>query len=333
MKIKKYAAFFLLVLFTLMISFPGKCLAAENKTGSIQITELATSTQKPVPGIRLTIYRVAEGIRAENSAHLTPDFADSGLQLTADILSDSDVASDLVSQYIQVKKLSGLEEKTTDASGIVEFTDLSCGIYLIVQSNTEEDFEKLGYTAEASPYFVEIPMPDSDHGGAYLYNVSCKPKCDVHENKKETVDISVYKEWKDNSNKAGKRPESIKVSLYYVDPAKNKRIDVDTQTLSAENNWSYIWKELDAKIDWKVREIDVPENYKMTKKMEGTVCTIINTYTPPTTPPGTPPSTPPGTSSKTSPKTGDEAPILQYLILLLAAGTAAGILLRNKRKE
>ncbi len=321
-KIKKYAAFLLLAILVLTTAFPMKSLASEDRKGSILITELATSTHKPVPGVRLTLYQVATGIRAENSAVLTGDFADSGLELSADALMDSDIASGL-EKYVQEHKLTGLIEKTTDANGVANFTDLACGIYLIVQSNREEDFDKLGYTAKASPYFVEIPMADSENGGAYLYNVSCKPKCDVTPHTDEPVAVSVYKEWKDNSDKAGKRPKSIQVALY------NGESKEDTQILSAENNWSHTWSGLDASGDWKVKEVKVPAGYNSKVTKEGWSFTIVNTYNPPNTPPDTPNNPP----SKKTPKTGDDAMTMRYMALLFSAVIALGVLLRGRRNK
>ena len=50
---------------------------------------------------------------------------------------------------------------------------------------------------------------------------------------------TVKKVWKDDSDKAGKRPASIKVQLYAGTEKYGNEI-----ALSAKNNWQYTWKNL-----------------------------------------------------------------------------------------
>ena len=74
--------------------------------------------------------------------------------------------------------------------------------------------------------------------------------------------ITVTKAWTDNDNQDGIRPENIKVQLYAGETAQGEEV-----TLSADNNWTYTWSELDAKKDgqdivYTVRETEVPAGYE-----------------------------------------------------------------------
>ena len=68
-----------------------------------------------------------------------------------------------------------------------------------------------------------------------------------------------------------KRPDSILVQLL-----ENGEI-VDTVVLSQENNWEYIWNNLDGGSRWQVTEAEVPDGYTVAITQEGTVFIMTNT--------------------------------------------------------
>ena len=71
--------------------------------------------------------------------------------------------------------------------------------------------------------------------------------------------ITVTKAWADNDNQDGIRPENIKVQLYAGETAQGEEV-----TLSADNNWTYTWSELDAKKDGQDIVYTVKENGEVT---------------------------------------------------------------------
>lgn len=87
----------------------------------------------------------------------------------------------------------------------------------------------------------------------------------------DPVDLTVKKVWSDQNDKRGIRPSSVTVTLYNGNKA------VDKVTLSAENNWTYTWEELDGDGDWSVLETGIPNAYTPSYRTKGDVVTITNT--------------------------------------------------------
>lgn len=93
--------------------------------------------------------------------------------------------------------------------------------------------------------------------------------------------VTVTKKWVDAENQDGLRPKSIKVQLYANDQKSGKEVE-----LSADNDWTYTFSDLDEKkagqaVQYTVKEIEVPKGY--TQKVEATnpgQVVISNTHTP-----------------------------------------------------
>ena len=84
----------------------------------------------------------------------------------------------------------------------------------------------------------------------------------------EKTNIKVNKVWDDNNNKDGKRPDSITVKLL----ADGKQVDGKVLQLSAKNNWSGEFVDLDVykdgkTIDYTIEEVEVGNGY--TSKITG----------------------------------------------------------------
>ncbi len=94
-----------------------------------------------------------------------------------------------------------------------------------------------------------------------------------------TTEISGTKTWKDNNNQDGIRPDSITVELL-----ANGESTGNTQTVSVDTNWEYIFKDVPKyangqEVIYTVREVNIPEGY--TSAANG--MDITNMHTPETT--------------------------------------------------
>ncbi|MDO4621076.1 MAG: Cna B-type domain-containing protein [Lachnospiraceae bacterium] len=302
--------------------FSVTALAAES--GVIQITQTDTQTKEPVGGIKLTIYQVAEASGDTVSGFsITSDFASLGLDL--DSLGEPEAAEAAVAQLdslIEAKQLQGIKTLTTGSDGKAVFDGLADGIYLVKQTNTEADFEELGYTYETESYLVSLPR--TGENGTQTRTAICQPKGTLVP--EELTELTVYKVWKDNNNKYGKRPESINVGLYLDDELQEE------VQLSAVNNWRHAWTELDPDGTWTVKELNVPEGYTSEITNEGTAVTITNTYKVPKTP-KTPGNSRTGRSSGGSPKTGDNTPLSLWIGLAAVSAGVIWLLIRRKKNS
>lgn len=89
-----------------------------------------------------------------------------------------------------------------------------------------------------------------------------------------TKNVTVRKVWEDQDST--KRPAVVNVQLY------KDLVPYGTVTLSEDNNWQFTWTDLDASAEWTLDEIDVPEGYERSIRMETsddqavTTCTITN---------------------------------------------------------
>ena len=99
------------------------------------------------------------------------------------------------------------------------------------------------------------------------------------------VSVEVTKEWDDNNDQDGVRPDKILVQLYADGVASGSAVE-----LNVSNGWHYIWNNLDEMKDgeaivYTVDETAVPEGYTKTEIKAGTngySFTIVNKHTPET---------------------------------------------------
>ena len=93
--------------------------------------------------------------------------------------------------------------------------------------------------------------------------------------------VTVTKKWTDAENQDGLRPKSIKVQLYANDQKSGKEVE-----LSADNDWTYTFSDLDEKkagqaIQYTVKEIEVPKGYTQTVEATNPGQVVIsNKHTP-----------------------------------------------------
>ncbi len=88
----------------------------------------------------------------------------------------------------------------------------------------------------------------------------------------EYKDITVHKVWVDDGVN---RPESVNVNLIVDDMV------IATATLSEENDWTYVWKNLvlAEELQWTVEENPVPGKYIVTYDYDADTATVTNTLT------------------------------------------------------
>lgn len=252
----------LLLTMVLLLSVSVNAFAAEttidrDRKGSISITPKdAGDGHTVIMGTSFTLYKAAEVTNDGTSLRytLTKEFEESGADLS-DFTAD-DLAKALA-DFAGQEGLSG-NTKKADENGTVTFTDLSLGLYLLVQSASVDGT----YAAEA--FLVSVPMTGTD-GEAWLYDVDASPKAETY----ECIDVTVKKVWNDGSDTSS-RPSSITVQLY------DGSVLVDTVTLNSDNGWTHTWTALKKSDGYSVAEEQV-SGYAAAYSQSGGTFTITNT--------------------------------------------------------
>ena len=250
--------------------------------------------------LEVRIYRVAEAFE-DGTFELISPFSAYPVNIHG-ISSQTEwktVASTL-SAYVAADGVQPSNTQKTDHSGSVAFTGLKTGLYLV--SGAVAEHESGTYVFDS--FMVYLPTPQED--GGFDYQVEAKPKCSRYT---PATEYKVVKLWKD-SGYANDRPASVTVDLL------KDGVWQETQTLNAENNWTYTWQAPDGKGVWTVVEKDVPGDYTVAIQLHETTFVITNTHTFP----------------GNTPETGDTAAPWLYMITMCLSGLMLLILgMRGKR--
>lgn len=308
---KKFVWSVMILLFCVTTMLCPVQAASQEMSGIIYIKQEDTESGKPVEGVRLALYQIAE-MGNNKDYELTDVFSKIDLKV-GDLFDNKKYEENinLLKAYIEEKKLPGNLTACSDAEGRIKFCGLSDGIYFITQISTQEDFENLGFTYTTEDYFVEMPKRNND--GTNTREIWCKPKGEISYPEKN-MSLSVYKIWKDNNDKYEKRPEKITVGLY-ADGEKYSEI-----VLNMENNWTYKWENLNSKINWSVKELNIPNDYKSEIIKEDNEYRIVNTYQP-------------VESVSKSVKTGDNMKILFWMMCLGISSSVFLIVDKGLKKD
>lgn len=162
---------YVLTVAVMLVCLMSMTVCAQNvpdisRKGSVKIT--MNLNGEAVSGGSVTLYRVGDVQEDDGnfSFEIAGDFAGCGKELT-DIQSSS-LAKEFT-EYASANNISGIK-KAVDADGTVSFTDVSVGLYLLVQE------EGCDGCRPAEPFFVSVPM---ETDGSYLYEVDASPKLEL----------------------------------------------------------------------------------------------------------------------------------------------------------
>lgn len=248
----------LAALLTAAMLLAGQCAAAFaataespvidfGKTGTL--TVLPEYNGKFVEGCTFSVYKVAEIDRTSSAMKYVFNgaFEKAGVDLNAVSSTASAMlnAAKTLAKYADNEKLNAVKL----AEDQTKLENLTLGVYLVVQTSAP------GKYIAAVPFLVYVPVTN-DAGTGWLYDITAQPKLGYNDSGIVTggLTASVTKTWEDDGNE-DQRPESVTVTLLRDDKAFGEPV-----TLSAENDWSYSWKDLDPDSVWNISE-DIPNGY------------------------------------------------------------------------
>lgn len=273
MKIKHpVLAIFTVVCGTLLAAtaFAAESVDISRKT-SLTVNYLYNDSS-PISNAEFSLYQIGTVDETEELI-LDTRFADYGIQLDLTDADDWATMAETVYGKLLVDEIAPAARGKTNLKGELVLSKLTAGLYLLAGAPITNE----GYIYTAKPFFLTLPSVNSDN--AWEYNVTVNPSVSRQTAPpEEVVSRRVMMVWQNDEGLS--RPKQITVRLLC------NGMVYDAQTLSADNNWSYEWDNLDASCEWSLVEENVPSNYTVDVKLEDTTFIVMNSYTPPNEQPG-----------------------------------------------
>lgn len=228
-----------------------------NQNGSITVDYVLVNAE-------FSLYYVA---KMNENITFTPvdEFASYSVQYDHLDTEGYQLLADTLESYVKRDGVTPKCKARTNTKGRIVWKNLKPGMYLVLGSAKVEN--DITYIPSAS--LISIPS-ESSGGDDRNYMPTLTPKYEEY-HAGESIDRKVIKVWKDVHS--DDRPENIQIQLL-----KNDEV-YEVVTLSEDNNWQYVWKNLSAEYDWTVVEKNVPKGYTVTTSRENQTCVVTNTKT------------------------------------------------------
>lgn len=217
-----------------------------------------TVTENPIEG-----YTLSSTVKHDNTITLTNSYTP---EVTSKTVTkewkDNNNQDGIRPEYIEVQ-LYANDNKTGSP---VQLNESNQWTYTFANLDKNQAGKEIKYTVE------EVNVPNG-------YTVSYKDDTFtiINTHYADTMDIPVQKVWLDENNLEGFRPNSITVELH----EKGSQTVVDTITLDARRNWKGTFHDVAVnkngqKIEYEVKEVNVPETYKVSYSKDGNTFVITN---------------------------------------------------------
>ncbi|EFD04434.1 LPXTG-motif cell wall anchor domain protein [Peptostreptococcus anaerobius 653-L] len=266
----------LLCLFVLLfgIAFNFQNVYASNNINSPEQIDFTISYTDGSDGIKdaeFSIYKIGN-IDKNNNISLSEDFSKYPINYDKVKKSQWNEYANTLKGYVKKDKVKAFCKGKTDDKGLLN-VKVNKGLYLIVG----EDLFTGSYKYMSNPFVVLLPEKDTETG-IYLDKSRAYPKLTKETRTKKTIDLDVLKVWDDDGYE-NKRPGFIEVEL--LGNGKSK----ESVRLNKDNNWTYVWKNLDSSVSWTVVEKNVNrKRYEVKVKNYDNSFVITNIYLPATLP-------------------------------------------------
>ena len=167
----------LLFLLALPLSAAAHAVPDESRNGHCSITVSMTYKEKAVRGGKLALYKVGDVAENDGNYSFVPV-----KEIQADIPEFGDIESpDLAGKLCKLEsKLTPVTDlpKKVGEDGNATFSNLTFGLYLVVQKTAASGYGK------TKPFLVSLPYL---YEGEYQYDVASQPKTDLEREVKPTA--------------------------------------------------------------------------------------------------------------------------------------------------
>lgn len=269
MPLKKCRRFgvFLCVIGVILWIATGMNLTASAKKVDGSLTLICRKDDVILEGMKWRLYRV--GSRQGGDFVLEGDFADYPVSLKNFSAEGMSLAASTLENFAVLDNLKFRASGKTDKNGLLKFPNLEAGLYMVCGKTLN-----IGDTFYVpSAILLEIRKDDE---GQFELDLMAYPKLTYRVLSSSGSRYTVKKIWENDENQAENREESITVQVY-----RDEEL-YDTVVLDDSNEWTHTWSG-DNSVEWRVKEVEVPENYNVIYRANETQFAIVNTYEPPVT--------------------------------------------------
>jgi hypothetical protein len=224
----------------------------------------------PLEDVDFSIYKVGE-LTDPETIELEPEYEDACVYLEMDDMDSWAADASTLDAYLLLRDYEGAHivpeaSGVTDEDGEIHFDDLEPGVYLITGSVCTVD--KTIYTPSASLLLIG---EESDETNEITTEVYVKNGSRPEVDESQTISLSAVKVWRDRENEEGVRPTSVSLVIF------KDGVEYDQVELTEEGNWRYTWEGLSPNADWKLMEVNVPEEHTVTVEFDGSIFAVTNT--------------------------------------------------------
>lgn len=262
MKFSRYLKAFLCTAGAVLWLMTGILFSASADTVKGSLTLICRTDDVILTGLHWDLYRV--GSRIGPDFVLDGDFSDYQVDLTDFSAEGMSNAAKTLENYADVDGISPLSSGETGADGLMKFENLVPGLYLLTGTNL-----KIGTTT----YVPSTLLLEIDNSGQSV-DLNAYPKIIYRIDSSEVVFYTVKKIWRTEDEQPVETTTPITVEIYC-----NNEL-YETITLSDENDWTYEW-EGESDDEWRVKEVNIPDNCTVVYDSNETQFAIVNTVSPP----------------------------------------------------
>lgn len=220
-----------------------------SKKGSISVTLKEESKNILIDGAEITIYYVGDASIKDNNIVFNKRE-----ELTCEVSLDNLKDTKLVSNISKCINDNVIKYVGTTNNGKVTFNNLNQGLYLVSQTKSAPGYSNI------DSFLVAIPKVEDNK---WIYDINALPKVDIY----NVIDLVVEKKWNTVSKNV---PKYVNIELYKGDEL------VDTIELNEENNWTYIFENIEKKDNYSIKEINIPKGFTPSYKVNEYIFTVTN---------------------------------------------------------
>ncbi len=155
----------------LMVSIPVSAADIDpDRTGSVSVQIKAYTTDEAVGGGSLNLYHIA-GIEMTETMEFGYCYTDNFLGCSEDLLTADEIdkaeTADIFSEWVDSHDIEADETTAVSANGYADFTDLSCGLYMVRQNEAADGYNPI------NAFLVSVPLYEDS---TWIYDVDATPK-------------------------------------------------------------------------------------------------------------------------------------------------------------